>query len=226
MDALSRNQPLFRPTPIPVKDHLILVPYFYDHSMLAELRRCAISHRRRFGGEWLQTEEFTLITGFLGYPALFTHLAYVAEFFPQRISLLGTAGSLNPELSTTRLLQVTRIMGSGLLRRFSRSPVLNMGGPLLTGISPVTGVSVDMLQRETPAWLQRQRSRGADIVEMELFPLRARLKRDITAVVVLTDSVTERGIHAFRQRDALLREFRRGWLAVTERSTPCRRAND
>ncbi|HDP95531.1 MAG TPA: hypothetical protein ENN40_09260 [Candidatus Aminicenantes bacterium] len=211
---------LFQSSLFPLGEHLILVPYFHDQKLLAFFRRHAVDRRRRLGGEWLHLESITVITGFLGYPALFTHLAFLAEPYPEKISLLGTAGSLAPKLDNTRLVQVTRIMGSGSLRGFSRRPALDMGAPLIKGLEPVAGVSVDMVQRETPTWLRRQRTRGAEIVEMELFPLRARLKRDITALVVLSDSVTETGIQPFGDYDALQREFRRGLLALTQGRLP------
>lgn len=201
--------------PFPLSEHLILVPWFHDQKLLDLFRRSATERRRRLGGEWLDMDSFTLVTGFLGYPALFTHLALLGEPLPPGISFLGTAGSLTPEAAGTRLVQVGRIMGSGPLRSFSRSRVLDLGGRTFRGLESVTGVSVDMVQRETPAWLRRQRARGAQIVEMELFPLRARLQRDITALVVLTDRVTEEGIRPFPDPDALGREFRRGLMALT-----------
>ncbi|MBN1197019.1 MAG: hypothetical protein JXA62_06405 [Candidatus Aminicenantes bacterium] len=219
MQSTSRRS-LFPSMPFPLGEHLILVPHFHDQKLLALFRRYAVDRRRRLGGEWLYLESFTLITGFLGYPALFTHLAYITEPLPQRISLLGTAGALTPAFDSTRLVQVNRIMGSGALRGFSRQPLLEMGGPLIKGLQAVTGVSVDLVQRETPAWLRRQRVRGAQIVEMELFPLRARLKRDITALVILTDRVTEAGIQPFMDHDGLCREFRRGLLALARGRLP------
>jgi len=219
MSPLPSRETLFNSPGVSIRDHLILAPWFPDASLLAQVRRDAERRRDRLGGEWLDTGDFTLITGFLGYSALFTHLAFLEEPFPGRISFLGTAGSLNPGLKTTRLLQVVRIMGSGPLKSFSNQGILEMEGREIPGLDGVTGVSVDMVQRETPEWLQEQRKRKADIVEMELFPLRAILNLPVTALVVVTDLVTEAGIRPFRDAKGLKRDFRRGWemlLALPE----------
>ena len=211
MSSLPSRETLFKSPGISVREHLILAPWFPDPALLAEVRAQAVASRNHLGGEWLDGDGFTLITGFIGYSALFTHLAFLAEPLPQRISFLGTAGSLNPRFDFTRLIQVTRVMGSGPLKSFSSEEIVDMKAAKIPGIGEATGVSVDMVQRETPEWLARQRSRGADIVEMELFPLRTELNLPVTALVVLTDRVTEAGIQPFRDPAGLKRQFRLGW---------------
>ncbi len=76
------------------------------------------------------------------------------------------------------------------------------------------GVSVDVIQRETPAWLAAQRAQRADIVEMELFPLRWFLGRPFRALVVLSDRVEATGIRPFADKDKFNREFQRAFQAI------------
>ncbi|MCJ7483646.1 MAG: hypothetical protein MUO31_11855, partial [Thermodesulfovibrionales bacterium] len=79
----------------------------------------------------------------------------------------------------------------------------------------VRGVSVDVLQRETPAWLAEQHALKTDIVEMELFPLRCFLGRPFHALVVLSDRVEEKGISPFREKAKFNSEFSRAFQAIT-----------
>jgi hypothetical protein len=112
-------------------------------------------------------------------------------------------------------VQDGEIRPSSVFRRFSRAAALPLK-TLKTGDFPiVSGVSVDIIQRETPAWLEEQHSLRTDIVEMELFPLRWFLGRPFHALVVLSDRVEENGIRPFRKREKFNNEFSRAYNAIT-----------
>ena len=69
------------------------------------------------------------------------------------------------------------------------------------------GVTVDIIQRETPSWLRTQVNRGIDFVEMELFPLRVYMQKPFQAIVVTTDFLKESGIEVFPDKKRLQEEF-------------------
>ena len=69
------------------------------------------------------------------------------------------------------------------------------------------GVTVDIIQRETPSWLKKQKSLGIEFVEMELFPLRVYLQKPFQAIVVTSDLLKESGIEVFSDKKLLQREF-------------------
>ncbi len=210
----SSRKPLFSPSSVYVQPHLLLIPRFIDPNLRKQVREQSDSCQRRLGSEWMNGEGMTVISGFMGYPHLLTLLAFVDLARVEKISFLGTAGTLGPE-RCPGLVHVKGVWSSGPLRTFSRRPYLELGGETFPGVETVRGVSVDMIQRETPEWLKRQRHRGAGIVEMELFPLRARIKKPVTALMVLSDRVTQRGIIPFTDRNAMSGAFLRGWQILT-----------
>ena len=106
------------------------------------------------------------------------------------------------------------IRPSSIFRRFSRSAALPLKIFADASFPVVSGVSVDIIQRENPAWLAGQHARRTDIVEMEL-PLRCFLGRPFHALVVLSDRVRAAGITPFGAKDTFDREFRRALNAIT-----------
>ena len=155
-----------------------------------------------------------VISGFLGYPHLFTLLALVAGLEEKEVYFLGSAGALAPRFREPAALQVTEVIPSAVFTRFSRR-ALALKRFAAPAFPAVRAVSVDVIQRETPAWLAAQRARRAEVVEMELFPLRWFLGRPFRALVVLSDRVEATGIRPFADKDRFNEEFQRAFQAIT-----------
>jgi hypothetical protein len=209
---------LFRPRQFALPPTLVLVPNFSEAALFAELRGRAARRHSFLHSSLLVFEDHAVISGFLGYPHLFTLLALVGGLEEKEVFFLGSAGALAPRFRAPAAVQVKEVMPSSIFKRFSRSTL-----PLKTfadrSFPTVRGVSVDVIQRETPAWLSAQRERRADIVEMELFPLRWFLGRPFHALAVLSDRVEATGIRPFAAREKFAGEFHRAFQAITRHIT-------
>ena len=205
---------LFRPRQFAVPPSLVLVPYFPPGPLLAGLQKQALRRQDFLNSSLLWFENMAVISGFIGYPHLLTLLALVADLADKEVYFLGSAGALAPRFRQPLALQVGEIHGSSVFSRFARAGAL----PLKTFAGrpfPVArGVSVDLVQRETPSWLAAQRRRGIDIVEMELFPLRWFLGRPFQALVVLSDRVRATGILPFPEKEKFKSEFARAFQHI------------
>lgn len=205
---------LFHPRQFAAPPSLVLVPYFSEPALFAGLQSRALRRHSFLHSTLLQFADHMVISGFLGYPHLFTLLALVAGLQEKEVYFLGSAGALAPRFREPAALQVTEVVPSGVFTRFTRRALAlkRFAGPAFPA---ARGVSVDVIQRETPAWLAAQRARRADVVEMELFPLRWFLGRPFHALVVLSDRVEAAGIRPFGDRDRFNGEFRRAFQAIT-----------
>jgi hypothetical protein len=205
---------LFRPRQFATPPSLLLVPYFPQAALYAELQHRAVRQQAFLHSSLLFFEEYVVINGFLGYPHLFTLLGLIAGLEEKKIYFLGSAGALASRFSAPAAVQVGEIHPSAIFKRFSRSAL-----PLQTfadrTFPSVRGVSVDVIQRETATWLAEQRRLRADIVEMELFPLRWFLGRPFHALVVLSDRVEATGIRPFHDKERFNDEFSRAFHAIT-----------
>ncbi|HEX7502140.1 MAG TPA: hypothetical protein VF451_01865 [Acidobacteriota bacterium] len=206
---------LFRPRQFVTPPSLVLVPYFSQASLLAGLKKRARRQQGLLHSSWLWFANMALITGFIGYPHLLTLLGLVAGLEDKEVYFLGSAGALQPRFRAPQAVQVGEIRPSSVFKRFSRSAALPLTTFADASFPVVSGVSVDIIQRENPAWLAGQRSLRTDIVEMELFPLRCFLGRPFHALVVLSDRVRESGIIPFAAREPFDREFHRAFHAIT-----------
>jgi hypothetical protein len=206
---------LFRPRQFVTPPSLVLVPYFSQASLLAGLRKQARRRQDLLHSSWLWFGNLALVTGFIGYPHLLTLLGLVAGLEDKEVYFLGSAGALQPRFRAPAAVQVGEIRPSSVFKRFSRSAALPLKTFADETFPVVSGVSVDILQRENPAWLAGQRALRTDIVEMELFPLRCFLGRPFHALVVLSDRVRESGIAPFAAREPFDREFHRALNAIT-----------
>ena len=215
---------LFRPRQFATPPALVLVPYFSEPALFAGLQSRALRRHSFLHSTLLFFEDHAVISGFLGYPHLFTLLGLVAGLQEKEVYFLGSAGALASRFREPAALEVTEVMPSGIFTRFSRRSLAltRFAGP---AFASVRAVSVDVIQRETPAWLAAQRARRADIVEMELFPLRWFLGRPFHALVVLSDRVEATGIRPFADKERFNKEFQRAFQAITrtiehEKSNP------
>ena len=206
---------LFRPRQFEMPPSLVLVPYFSPGPFLATLLKRARRRQDFLHSSLLWLEDMAIISGFLGYPHLLTLLGLVAGLEEKEVYFLGSAGALAPRFREPAAVQVAEIHASSVFTRFSRSRSLPLKQFAGRSFPAVRAVSVDVIQRETPAWLAAQRARRVDIVEMELFPLRWFLGRPFHALVVLSDRVEANGIRPFADREKFNREFLRAFQAIT-----------
>jgi len=205
---------LFQPRQVDIPKALVLIPYFSQAALFNDLQKKALRRQNFLHSSLLWFENMAIISGFLGYPHLFTLLGMVGGLEEKEVFFLGSAGALAARFRAPVAVQVREVMPSAIFKRFSRSPLaLNTFAD--RSFAAVRGVSVDIIQRETPAWLAAQRARRADIVEMELFPLRWFLRRPFHALVVLSDRVEATGIRPFAAREKFAGEFHRAFQAIT-----------
>ncbi len=206
---------LFRPRPFAVPPSLVLVPHFPPGSLFADLQKNARQRQDLLHSTLLCFENLAVISGFIGYPHLLTLLAWVADLAEKEVFFLGSAGALTSRFREPAAVQVGEIRPASIFKRFSRAAALPLKKFSSGAFPVVSGVSVDLIQRETPAWLTEQQSLRTDIVEMELFPLRWFLKKPFHALVVLSDQVEEKGILPFREKDKFQSEFHRAFQHIT-----------
>ncbi|MFH2107446.1 MAG: hypothetical protein ABII93_02150 [Chrysiogenia bacterium] len=206
---------LFRPRQFATPPALVLVPYFPQNSLFAALQKQARHRQDLLHSSLLWFESLAVISGFMGYPHLLTLLGWVADLADKEVFFLGAAGALKPRFREPAALQVGEILSSSIFRRFSRAASLPLKKFADRSFPVVRGVSVDVLQRETPAWLAEQQALKTDIVEMELFPLRCFLGRPFHALVVLSDRVEGKGISPFHGKEKFNSEFNRAFNAIT-----------
>lgn len=197
---------LFTPKQIDIPQNLILIPNFWDTNYYHQLKEKALGTFELFGSDIVLFENYTLLVGFLGYPNLLTHLEFIKDVKTKEVYFLGTAGSMNEEIDKPTPLAVDAIYSTAILDHFCDATSF----PLKTFNSTLRkakGVTVDIIQRETPSWLLEQNQRGMEFVEMEIFPLRAYLGKPFHAVVVTTDLLKATGIVVFPDKKRLQEEF-------------------
>jgi hypothetical protein len=205
---------LFQPRQFATPPSLVLVPYFSQGSLFTTLQKQALRRQDFLHSSLLWFENLAVISGFIGYPHLLTLLQMIEGLAAKEIYFLGSAGAINPRWHEPTVLQVHAIRSSSTFNRFSKKnsfPLKGFPGNVFPG---ATGVSVDIIQRETPSWLAEQRRRKTDFVEMELFPLRWFLQRPFHALVVLSDRVEASGIRPFAAKQKFQSEFARAFAAI------------
>lgn len=198
---------LFNPHRIEIPNHLVLVPQFWDKLYYKQLKEKASNCIDFFLSDLLVFGDHSVLVGFMGYPHILTILEFISDVREKEIYFLGTAGSLNNAFDHPMPLSVAEIHSSAILDHLGPQlsyPLKPLEAP---GMRPAKGVTVDIIQRETPQWLNQQVKKGMDFVEMELFPLRIYLEKAFTAVVVTSDLLTETGIDVFPDKKRLKKEF-------------------
>ena len=210
---------LFNPQRIELPKHLVLIPQFWDKNYYEELKKSARGSFNLLHSDMLFFAKYTVIAGFLGYPHILTLLEFIRDVREKEIYFLGTAGSLKETLHSPIPLEVEEIYSTEILDHFSTEKCLPLK-PLPQGdLRKAKGVTVDIIQRETPTWLREQVERGLDFVEMELFPLRVYLEKPFYAVVVTSDLLKESGIEVFPDKQLLQREFVRSYELIVKTIT-------
>jgi len=198
---------LFNPQRIDLPGHLVLIPQFWDKDYYQTLKKNALGCLNLLNSDLLLFENYTVIVGFLGYPHILTLLEFIKDVREKEVHFLGTAGSLNETINQPIPLQVEEIFSTGILEHFSTGKSFPLKPMNQGNLRKAKGVTVDIIQRETPSWLRKQVNRGIDFVEMELFPLRVYLEKPFQAIVVTSDLLKETGIVVFPDKKRLQREF-------------------
>lgn len=196
---------------IEVPEKVILIPYFWDRQYYKSLREQALKRLHVAHTEIVIFENAALVAGFLGYSNILTVLEFIAGIREKEIFFLGTAGSLTDDISEPSAYNVGCIHASSVFKRFSKHHSLDLIDLANKNFPSVTGVSVDLIQRETPEWLKKQAAKDIDIVEMEIFPLRTYLKKPFPAIVVATDRVMPGKVDVFPNKKKVKREFVRAF---------------
>jgi hypothetical protein len=210
------EQLLFNPQRIELPAHLILIPQFWDKDYYGKLKKEALGCLDLINSELLIFPEYTVIAGFLGYPHILTLLEFIENVREKEIFFLGTAGSLNERINRPMTLLAAEIYSTEILDHFSDEKSYPLKSINSGGLRKARGVTVDIIQRETPTWLREQVKREIDFVEMELFPLRAYLDKPFTAIVVTTDLLRESGIEVFPDKKLLHQEFVKSYEMIVE----------
>jgi hypothetical protein len=201
------EQILFNPQRIDFPKSLVLVPQFWDNDYYETLKKSSLGFFNLLHSDVLLFENYTVIVGFLGYPHILTLLEFIKDVREKEVYFLGTAGSLNETINQPVPLQVEEIFSTEILEHFSPEESFLLKPVNPGNLRKAKGVTVDIIQRETPSWLRTQVNRGIDFVEMELFPLRVYLKKPFQAIVVTSDLLKESGIEVFPDKKRLQREF-------------------
>jgi len=199
---------LFHPSKIKIPHQLIIIPYFWNRDYFVALKDSALKKIDLLNSELIIFKDYALLTGFLGYPHLLTLLEFIRDVSQKEIYFLGTAGCLISQIDKPEILNVTKIYPSSIYSLFSKEKCYGLPRFPKGNFRPVSGVSVDLIQRETCSWLKKQRIRGVDIVEMEIFPLRVFLSKPFYCLVVATDQVTPDGIIVFKDKKLFKSEFK------------------
>jgi len=171
------------------KNKILLIPYFWDQDLYKQLKKESLKTHKIYLSEHLIFDNYSIITGFLGYPQILTLLNMIninkKEFF-----FLGTAGSLNNSVIEPVSINITDIYSSSIYKLFSKTKMLPLNIISNKQIKKGTCVSVDIPMRENKNWLETQKKQHIDAVEMEIFPIRVFIKKPLTAIIIITDIVT------------------------------------
>ncbi|MCP5105612.1 MAG: hypothetical protein GY950_19655 [bacterium] len=144
-------------------------------------------------------------------------MEFIKEARKKEVFFLGTAGSMNEAIAEPISLEVEAIYSTAILDYFSSWKSLPLKTFDSENFRKAKGVTVDIIQRETPSWLKEQVHLGMDFVEMEIFPLRVYLEKPFHAVVVTTDLLKETGVEVFPDKKRLKEEFVKSYRFIVEK---------
>ncbi|MCP4153871.1 MAG: hypothetical protein GY757_39455 [bacterium] len=207
---------LFDPHRMETPPNLILIPRFWDAVYYDQLKSEAIGDLKLLNSDIFLFENYTAVIGFLGYPHILTILEFIRNVRAKNIYFLGTAGSMNNDISEPVSLEVEEINSSTAFNCFDQEDVFSLETFEDSGLRKARGVTVDIIQRETEPWLREQVGRGMDFVEMEIYPLRVFLEKAFHAIVVTTDMLNETGVEVFPEKKQLRQEFVKSFELIVD----------
>lgn len=171
------------------KNKLLLVPYFWDQGLYRNIKKESIKADKIYLSEHLVYDDFSIISGFIGYPHILTLLNSIYNIHEKEVFFLGTAGTINNSINAPVSLNIIEIYSSSIYKLFSKKKMFPLKPIGENSIRNGKCVSVDIPSRETKTWIKTQREKKIDVVEMELFPLRVFMQKSFTAIVIVTDIV-------------------------------------
>lgn len=208
---------LFNPKKIDLPPNLVLIPQFWDTDYFTQLKKKAAGTFELLKSDVLLFDNYTVIVGFLGYPNILTILEFIAGVKEKEVYFLGTAGSMNEEINEPISLNVETIYSTAILNYFSTQKLFPLKIFDSDNLRKAKGVTVDIIQRETPSWLKEQKQLGMDFVEMEIFPLAAYLEKPFHAIVVTSDILRERGVEVFQDKKRLKEELVKSYELIVKK---------
>ncbi len=194
------NSYFFNPQKTEISENLLLIPYMPDKKYLKMIEETSISRKHILGSILYSYKDYDVLYGFLGYSNLLTLLEFFSEVRNKNIFFIGTAGSLNPSHNIPEILNVNKIYPGAIFNYFSKDNYFDMNDLKNDNLKTGCGISIDLIQRENSQWYEEMKKRELDFVEMELFPLRWYIGKKISALVILSDQVTDTGIRTFEQK--------------------------
>ena len=194
------NSYFFNPQKTEISENLLLLPYMPDQKYLKMIEESSISRKHILGSVLYSYKDYNVLYGFLGYSNLLTLLEFFSDVRNKNIYFIGTAGSLNPSHDIPEILKVKKIYPGEIYSYFSKDKYYDMNEFENTNLKTGSGISIDLIQREDYLWFKEMKKRELDFVEMELFPLRWYIGKNISALVVLSDQITETGIRTFERK--------------------------
>lgn len=207
------NSHFFNPEKTEISQNLLLLPYMPDRKYLKMIEENSISQKHILGSVLYSYQDYDVLYGFLGYSNLLTLLEFISGIREKNVFFIGTAGSLNLSLDKPEILSVERIYPGSVFAYFSADQYMDMDKSGITGVKKGSGISIDLIQREDHQWYTEMNKRDIDFVEMELYPLRWYLEKEFSALVILSDQITESGIRTF-DRKRIKEEFIKGFELI------------
>jgi hypothetical protein len=208
---------LFNPDKIGLPPNLVLIPQFWDTDYFIQLKKKAAGTFELLKSDVLLFDNYTVIVGFLGYPNILTILEFIEGVKEKDVYFLGTAGSMNEDINEPMPLNVETIYSTAILNYFSPQKSFSLKIFTSDNLRKAKGVTVDIIQRETPSWLKEQKQLGMDFVEMEIFPLAAYLEKPFHAIVVASDILRETGVKVFQDKKRLKEEFVKSYEFIVKK---------
>ena len=207
------NSYFFNPQKTEIPENLILLPFMPDKDYLKRLEDTSLGRKHILGSTLYSFDYYSVLYGFLGYSNLLTVLEFIAGIRNKNVYFIGTAGSLNPSFEKPEILSVKKIYPGSIFNYFTDDDHYELKETGIPGLKKGIGISIDLIQRENSQWYREMKSRKIDFVEMELFPLKWYLGNQLSALVILSDLVTETGIVKFK-RKKINEEFIKGFELI------------
>lgn len=198
-------------------NNIIFIPNFLDKKLLQDLQKKSLKNHKILNCEILILRNYAVIHNFLGYSQLYTLLIFLELSKVAEIYFCGTAGILNDKNIKEITLFSSQRVGVGV----------NIEGFMKQNLSLKTikdkdinilpsALSIDIVQRENKFWLNEY-EKDYQLVDMELFFLRYYAKKEITNILIATDSIEYDKIRFLsREKNILKDKFHKAFKIIEE----------
>ncbi len=194
---------------IKLPNKLLLVPFFIDQDELSTARKECVKKVKILHSEILIFKDFSVLTGFIGYPAILTLFGFIDKIEEKKITFIGTAGGIGNMFDQPELVSVTSVSADDKLSLIFGEEKITMNNNEGLSDLQADGITVDIAQRETAEWVRQVESRGIAFVEMELYPIASFLGRGFEAYMIITDRVLGYGLDPFPDKRKVRDKFSR-----------------